>query len=237
MRTSPLAARSDCPFIDDSFLVSDPSRSSTGPGRQRYGLVCVLIACLLVSVAASNAFAQQRWNVSSRDGLVSVFANAATAADLAAALGNATGVNVVVHGEPSTPLSAEIVDEPLDKAVALLAPSHMLVRDGDAMDADIIEVVLMMPDPDGGSGGSTEFLPSGEPADGVVSDIATQQGTEAGALSAQTSGAGVDAAPLRGPNRAAQRQAASQAEALAIDAQRFEEQNSDLSSGAVPLPE
>lgn len=136
----------------------------------RFTLAAPLVLLIGASLAATQAVAQQRWDISSRDGLVSIFANAASAADIAIALGDATGVTVVVHGEPTTPLTAEIVDVPLDKAIALLAPSHMLVRASQDSDAEIIEVVLMMPDPEGGGVSSAEFLPSGEPADGVVSD-------------------------------------------------------------------
>ncbi len=131
--------------------------------------VAITIAAGL-GLAATQAMAQPRWDVSSRDGLVSIFANAASAAEVANALGDATGVSVVVHGEQTTKLSAEIVDVPLEKAIALLAPSHMLVRESAASDAEIVEVVLMMPDPEGGVAGDTQFLPTGEPADGVMPD-------------------------------------------------------------------
>lgn len=150
------------------------------------------LACVIAGTAllCGTAHAQQRWDVSSRDGLVTIMANAATAADLATAIGEATGVNVVVHGEPTTPLTADIVDVPLDKAIAELAPSHLLVRESAADDAEIIEVVLMMPDPASGSGGSnTNFLPSGAPTDGVVAQDAP---------AAAVPGTEVEAAPTDG---------------------------------------
>ncbi len=141
--------------------VSHPRRQ---PELRRLAPIGLVVG--LLCAAAANA--QPRWDVTSRDGLVTILANAATAADIAAAIGDATGVAVIVHGEPSTPLSANIVDEPLDKAIAQLSPSHMLVRDGDATDSEIIEVVLMMPDPASSAATSTEFLPSGAPAPEVV---------------------------------------------------------------------
>ena len=137
----------------------------------RHGLRAAGMGAGLILICLP-ASAQQRWDVSSRDGLVTIMANAASAADLANAIGEATGVNVVVHGEPSTPLTADIVDTPLDKAIAELAPSHLVVREDSSVDSPIVEVVLLMPDPVAGSSGSTEFLPTGAPTDGVVAEEA-----------------------------------------------------------------
>ena len=134
-------------------------------------LAAALCALLLVTPLA-GAIAQARFDVSMRDGRLSVRANGAPATALAAALGEETGVRFSLAGDADQPISAEIVDQPLIEAIALLSPNHLLIRAEGGANAPLIEVVLMLDDgPDGsGGGGETEFLPSGEPADELYAE-------------------------------------------------------------------
>lgn len=124
-----------------------------------------------LALVCAAALAQQPFDVALRDGLLSIRANAAPAAALAEALAAETGVRFVVTGDGSSPLTAEIVAEPLEKAIAKLSPNHLLVREGDGADAPVIEIVLMLDEGGGGGGaGGGEFLPSGAPAAEIVPD-------------------------------------------------------------------
>ncbi len=144
--------------------------------------------CLLWSIGMSAALAQQAVQVREQDGLLSVQASNATAIELAEVLSNQLGISVVVTGDSEARVNIDIIDEPLDKALAKLSPNHMLVRKSKQSDSEIIEVVLMMGEgsSSGNSGGGEDqFLPSGSPADDV--DIAVEES--------------VDGTALRDPNR------------------------------------
>lgn len=145
-------------------------------------------ACLLWASGMSAALAQQAVQVREQDGLLSVQASNASAAELADVLSNQLGISVVVTGDTEARVNIDIIDEPLDKALAKLSPNHMLVRKNKQADSEIIEVVLMMGEgsSSGNSGGGEDqFLPSGSPADDV--DTAVEEP--------------VDGTALRDPNR------------------------------------
>jgi|GEM_PF-6143860 len=122
----------------------------------------------LALLGASTATAQQSYDIAMRDGLLSIRANGASVTELAAALAAETGINFVVTGNGGTPITADIVDEPFDRAVAKLSPNHLLVRDGKRADATVTEVILMLDDDDSGGSGDGGFLPSGAPADEII---------------------------------------------------------------------
>lgn len=141
-------------------------RPGRPPGPRRRAL-------LVLALLASGAEGQAPLDVALRDGLLSVRAVAAPATALAEALANETGVRFVVAGDGARPITTEIVEEPLEKAIAKLSPNHLLVRDGEARDAALVEVVLMVDDAAGGGAGASgggEFLPSGAPAAEIVPD-------------------------------------------------------------------
>jgi len=139
-------------------------------------LTCVLLYATLM---AQTALAQSDIEIRSSDGYLSVQASNVSASELAEELSNELGINVIVTGDAETRVNLDIVEEPLDKALAKLSPSNMLVRDSN--DEDIIEVVLMMGEvqSSGASGGADQFLPSGSPAEAVVDPQAQQQIQEA----------------------------------------------------------
>ena len=129
-----------------------------------------LVAALGASLAAAAALAQQPFDVTLRDGLLSIRANGASAVALADALSGETGISFAVTGDTDQAITAEIVDEPLARAIATLSPNHLLVRDGKGADAPLVEVVLMLDDAAGSvaAGGEDQFLPSGDPADEIA---------------------------------------------------------------------
>lgn len=140
-------------------------------------------ACLIWASGMSAALAQQAVQVHEQDGLLSVQANNASAIELAEVLSNQLGISVVVTGDSEALVNIDIINEPLDKALAKLSPNHMLVRKSKQSDSEIIEVVLMMGEgsSSGNSGGGEdEFLPSGSPADDV--DIAVEESEDDTAL-------------------------------------------------------
>lgn len=151
---------------------------STRPARRPAPIPCAaphvlsfrsLLWCAAVATGAAGvAHAQSSIEVTARDGRVWIRAQGAAAADIASALAEQTGISMVVTGEPSTPLTANIEDEKLEKAIAEIAPNNMVVRASASPDSAITEIVMMMPDSESGVADSAEFLPSGEPADGVV---------------------------------------------------------------------
>lgn len=157
--------------------------------------VRALAVLLVASGLGATAHAQQRLDVRLNDGLLSIAANAAAAEDLAAAIAEATGISVVVHGEPRTPLTADIVDEPIDTAIAQLSPSHLLVRGDSGRNDDILEAVLMMPDPVTPGSGTSQFLPSGAPAEAIATqepDITATDGDSDTPQQLTDSGQGTD---------------------------------------------
>lgn len=144
------------------------ARSSEGSRRPRPSLALPLAVLLGAGAVLGNVSAQQPFDVALRDGLLSIRANDAPIGALAEALSGETGVSFVVTGDPAVAITTEIVDEPLDRAVAKLFPNHLLVRDGKSADAPITEVVLLLDDESGSGGGGEGFLPSGAPADEIV---------------------------------------------------------------------
>ncbi|WP_088919383.1 hypothetical protein [Granulosicoccus antarcticus] len=173
-------------------------------------------ACLFWN-SVPVAFAQQGLQVREQNGMLSVQANNATASELAQLLSDQLGISVVVTGDTEARVNIDIIDEPLDKALAKLSPNHLLVREDKQPDSAITEVVLMMGEGSASdsSGGDEQFLPSGSPADDIVIDEA--QATE-------------EAVPTRDPNRsAAVREAA---DAASSDAAGMTPEN----SGGSPPP-
>lgn len=173
-------------------------------------------ACLLWTGSMSAALAQQAVQVRAQDGLLSVQASNATATELAEVLSNQLGISVVVTGDTEARVNIDIVDEPLDKALAKLSPNHMLVRKDKQSDSEITELVLMMGEgssSSNSSGGEDQFLPSGSPAD----DVAVEEP--------------VDGNALRDPNRAAMVREA--ADAASSDSAGLPAEN----SGDSPPPE
>ena len=139
-----------------------------------------LLATAFAAVFSAGAFAQQSFDVAMRDGLLSIRANGTSAAELAAALAEETGIRVVVTGDAEQGLTTEIVEVPLVKAIALLSPNHLLVRGEGGADAPVLEIVLMLDEAggDGTGGGETEFLPSGAPADEVEAGVGSPEFSE-----------------------------------------------------------
>lgn len=129
----------------------------------------VLLAAVLLGPVAADAHAQQDVEVREQDGLLTVQAKT-SARHLAEVLSEQLGINFVVTGDAESLVNIDIIEEPLDKALAKLSPNHMLVRNDVNPDSKIVEVVLMMGE-DGGSSstaGGDQFLPSGSPADDVA---------------------------------------------------------------------
>ena len=195
------------------------------PFRPRRGVPPVLpaLVALATALALGEAGAQALDVSAGDDGRVSIRASGTDAAAVASALGERTGISIVVTGDAATPIDVDIVDEPLEKAVAQLAPNHLLMR-GNAAGAPIVEIVLMMPDGDDGGVESTEFLPTGEPADGVVSEDPSYAAQDGGAGDGSepeydASGQPIDRSLqlLRDPDRAAAVRAAA-ASAVAAQA-------------------
>jgi len=158
--------------------------------------------CTLGALVSGAASAQSAIDVNLQDGRLTMRFDAVPAERLAEALHRETGIAFVVTGEPGTPLSGDFVDEPLDKAIALLSPNHLLVREDARPDAPIVEVVMMMPDGTNG-GGSTEFLPSGGPSD--EENFNAEPGglqDEFEDIEYDENGLPIDPATLRDPGRA-----------------------------------
>lgn len=150
-------------------------------------LPAVLLAIVAALTSPVIAYAQQPFDIFMKDGLITVRANNVPVAELAEALSSETGVRVVVTGEPTTAMSTEIIDEPLDKAFAKLSPNNMLVRESSAADSPIIEVVLIMEDGENtATAAAGEFLPSGAPADEILAETPVAASVES-ALEAATS--------------------------------------------------
>ena len=158
----------------------------------RLSLVSLLPA-LCAALMTQAVQAQSGVQISSDDGMLSVKASNVSATELANELSNELGISVVVTGDAETRVNLDIVEEPLEKALAKLAPNNMLVRD--STDDDIVEVVLMMGEgqDSSASGSADQFLPSGSPAEEVIDEQATEQALES-----------VDPELLRDPNRSAE---------------------------------
>ena len=158
-------------------------------------LVWSLASLALIASSAVHAEIQ----IISQNGLLSISADNVPANELAEELSDALGITVVmVNGENQT-LDLDIVDEPLEKALGQLSPNNLLVKDSE--NQDITEVVLMFGEGADGGGSSEQFLPSGAPAEEVVSDEGTARQPEP-----------VDPSALRDATRAARvREAAASA--------------------------
>lgn len=163
------------------------SRSIVFQALLRTASLTARAGCLTL-VLAPLALAQQV-EVTESDGRLSIQASNTSASALAEKLSDELGISVVVTGDAETRVNIDIVDEPLDKALAKLSPNHMLVRSSKLPDSSIVEVVLMMGEgsASGSSGSDDEFLPSGSPADDIVvsdeqpspDDGSSQQGSDA----------------------------------------------------------
>jgi|GEM_PF-1865544 len=145
------------------------ARSRVTPGGMRASLSTGFVVALVVM--ASGAQAQQPFDVALREGLLSIRANNASLLELTEAISDETGVRFVITGNTDQTVTADILDEPVDRAVTQLTPNYMVVRDGSGEDAEVIEVILMLDDAASSSSGSDGgFLPSGAPAEEVIAD-------------------------------------------------------------------
>jgi len=135
--------------------------------------------------------AQQNVEVRAENGYLWVQANNASAIELADEISQTLGINVVITGDTETRINLDIVEEPVERALSRLSPNNMLVRGGDDPDSDITEVILMMGEGGSGAVQSSQFLPTGSPAEPVETQQPSQQLDAA------------NAAVLRDPNRAA----------------------------------
>lgn len=114
-------------------------------------------------------YAQSSVQIVEEDGLLTVLASDVSALELAKELSQQLGISVVVTGDAETRVNLDIVEEPLARALGKLSPNNLLVKSEDA--TQIIEVVLMMGEgqANGAGGDTNEFLPSGSPAEDVIS--------------------------------------------------------------------
>lgn len=141
-----------------------------------------LIALMLLGLSFA-VYSQSELDVQFSDELLSVQSSNVSAAELATVLSDELDISVVVTGDAQTPISLDIVEEPLEKALSKISESHMLVRDADSQ--EIVELVLMMAEVQGvANSSSDQFLPSGSPVEAVVeesvqADAAEQQEQDA----------------------------------------------------------
>ena len=134
-----------------------------------YPILMELTTTVIVSVSLLPlANAQSSPEITFSDGLLSVNASNVSATQLADALSQETGIAIVIQGDTNAAISADINDEPFEKAIAKLSPNHLLVHASKALNAELLEVVLIIPE--GGSQASVggEFLPSGAPAEEIA---------------------------------------------------------------------
>ncbi|MFK7854664.1 MAG: hypothetical protein AB8B79_11145 [Granulosicoccus sp.] len=149
-----------------------------------------LSAALLISIHSQPSRAQAV-EVFSQQGLLTVKANNTTAQQLADALNDQLDISVVVAGDTEALVNIDIVEEPLEVALGKLSPNNMLVRAGKDSDSEIVEVVLLMGEGSSSTAAaSSQFLPSGSPAEEVANSTAN------------TAPLQTDASVLRDPNRA-----------------------------------
>jgi len=178
-----------------------------------------VVAVVLLSLGSASTLHAQAINIQSGDGRLSIRASNASIIEVATQLSEQLGITVVVTGDNESPLTVDIVDEPVEKAINQLSPNNMVVRAGEFGKGDITEIVLIMGESsDGASSGSDEFLPTGSPADEVVDDgsdpnMQVSEGSE-----------------LRDPNRA---QAARDAAAAAATDAGLSGDAADVNAGEV----
>jgi len=178
-----------------------------------------VVAVVLLSLDSASTLHAQAINIQSGDGRLSIRASNASIIEVATQLSEQLGITVVVTGDNESPLTVDIVDEPVEKAINQLSPNNMVVRAGEFGKGDITEIVLIMGESsDGASSGSDEFLPTGSPADEVVDDgsdpnLQVSEGSE-----------------LRDPNRA---QAARDAAAAAATDAGLSGDAADVNAGEV----
>jgi len=178
-----------------------------------------VVAVVLLSLGSASTLHAQAINIQSGDGRLSIRASNASIIEVATRLSEQLGITVVVTGDNESPLTVDIVDEPVEKAINQLSPNNMVVRAGEFGKGDITEIVLIMGESsDGASSGSDEFLPTGSPADEVVDDgsdpnMQVSEGSE-----------------LRDPNRA---QAARDAAAAAATDAGLSGDAADVNAGEV----
>lgn len=161
------------------------------------------VIAICIAFVISPGYAQLPVEVKNQGGQISVQADDVTAQTLAQELSSTLGIRVFVTGDTQTRMSADIIDEPLDKAIGKLSPNNLLVRRTSDPNSQIVEVILMLAESGLGSSGleGEQFLPSGSPADEIIVDGQGNQYLQVG-----------DPAELRNPNRAIQaRNAAEQA--------------------------
>ena len=122
--------------------------------------LCALLLCLL---PVSQANAQSGVQISSDGDMLSIQASNVSASELAGRLSEHLGISVVVTGDTEARVNLDIVEEPIETALGKLSPNNLLVRN--TQSTQIVEVILMMGE---GSGSAEQFLPSGSPTEGVV---------------------------------------------------------------------
>lgn len=126
-----------------------------------------LCALLLFLLPVSQANAQSGVQISSDGDMLSIQASNVSASELAGRLSEHLGISVVVTGDTEARVNLDIVEEPIETALGKLSPNNLLVRN--TQSSQIVEVILMMGEGSGSSSGSAEqFLPSGSPTEGVV---------------------------------------------------------------------
>lgn len=145
--------------------------TSTGDWRATALILTLTLTSAAALTNAPSLLAQQQpFDLYTRDGLVTLRANNAPVIQLADALAQELNISVVISGDEAGSLSADIVDEPVEKALAMLSPNHMLVRENSSPGARIVEVVLMLDDAGASNTSVGEFLPSGDPTDAIAAD-------------------------------------------------------------------
>lgn len=105
------------------------------------------------------------------DGKLTISASQILLVDLAQELANISGINFTVVGETNRFIDVDIADEPLAKAIAKLAPSHLLVSERVNETLVISEVIFMLQDDNNAGVNFQEFLPTGEPAEGFIESL------------------------------------------------------------------
>ncbi len=142
------------------FELSSSIRPTCAKPRILASASALLSVCLAVSV-----YAQESYQVDMQDGLLSIKADNVSAIELADALSRETGIKFSVQGDTVAKLSADISDEKVDKAIAKLSPNHLLVHESKALNADILEIILIVSEGGTQASANGDFLPSGAPAD------------------------------------------------------------------------
>jgi len=130
--------------------------------------LCTSIVLTVAGLAHASPAWAESLDVQWDDEQLSVYATDASAFSLVQELAEQTGVRFIATGNTATNVTMEIVAEPLERAIAKLAPNHLLVH-SKSDPTTVVEVVLMFDEGNSGNSGSGgEFLPTGSPAEEVM---------------------------------------------------------------------